>query len=161
MQDSRKEAQRVRIITCRVGAVRCSGSEVGRLKRQGYLDLSQGRLTLEEASTVKIGMRFSFVMDTRLCAGAYGAAAEADLLVCESTYLNSESAEATAHGHLTAAQAAMIAARANVHTLALTHFSQRYETLEGFVNEARTIHANVIALEDGAAVTVPRRGERQ
>ena len=66
-------------------------------------------------------------------------------------------AEAAAHGHLTAAQAATIAAGAKVNALALTHFSQRYETLEGFVDEARPIHANVIALEDGTAVAVSRR----
>jgi ribonuclease Z len=125
-------------------------------QREGFLDLSQGRLTLSEASTHKSGMVFSFVMDTRLCDGAYQAAAQADLLVRESTYLNSESEEAAAHGHLTAAQAAMIAAGAKVNTLALTHFSQRYETSEGFVEEARPIHANVLALEDGAAVAVTR-----
>jgi ribonuclease Z len=133
------------------------GPEVGRLKREGFLDVSGGRLTLDEASDAKPGMVFGFVMDTRLCGGAYEAAAQADLLVCESTYLSSESEEAAAHGHLTAAQAATIAAGANVHTLALTHFSQRYQSLEGFVDEARPIHSNVIALEDGAAVTLSRR----
>jgi ribonuclease Z len=141
-------------VLARYGVV---GPEVGRLKRQGFLDLSQGRLTLDEASTLKIGMVFSFVMDTRLCDGAYEAGTQADLLVCESTYLSSESAEAAAHGHLTAAEAATIAAGAKVNTLALTHFSQRYESVDGFVEEARPIHANVIALEDGAAVAVPRR----
>ena len=132
------------------------GPEVGRLKQQGFLETAGGKVTLDEASMHKRGMVFGFLMDTRLCDGAYQVAADADLLVSESTYLSSESVEAAAHGHLTAAQAAGIARAAGARMLALTHFSQRYQTLEGFVAEAQPVHANVVALEDGSAVNIPR-----
>jgi ribonuclease Z len=60
---------------------------------------------------------------------------------------------------MTAAQAAGIAKAAGVRQLALTHFSQRYQSLEGFVDEARVIHEAVVVLEDGAAVALPRADE--
>jgi ribonuclease Z len=104
-------------------------------------------------------MAFGFLMDTRLCPGAALIAREADLLVSESTYLSDETAEAQAHGHMTAAQAAQVARDAGVRQLALTHFSQRYQNLDGFVDEARAIHEAVVVLEDGAVVPLPRADE--
>ena len=142
-------------------AQRCiRGPEVGRLKQQGYLDTPAGKVALEEVSTLRRGTVFGFLMDTRLCDGAALIAAGADLLVSESTYLSSESAEASAHGHMTAAQAAGIAKAAGVRQLALTHFSQRYQVMEDFVTEAQAIHEAVVVLEDGAAVAVPRADDR-
>jgi ribonuclease Z len=132
------------------------GPDVGRLRQQGHLDTPAGKVTLEEVSAPRRGMVFGFLMDTRLCANAALIAADADLLVSESTYLDSESAEAASHGHMTAAQAARVAQDARVRQLALTHFSQRYQSLEGFVDEARPIHDAVVVLEDGAAVDLPR-----
>jgi ribonuclease Z len=99
----------------------------------------------------------AFVMDTGMCEGAARLAQDADLLVCESTYLESEAAEAAARGHLTAAGAAQIARDNNAHLLALTHYSQRYQTTDEFAAEARRVHPHVVALQDGDALEVPRR----
>jgi len=135
------------------------GADVGRLKRQGFIDTPAGRVELDQVSSVRRGMAFGFLMDTRLCPGAALIAREADLLVSESTYLSDETAEAQAHGHMTAAQAAQVARDAGVRQLALTHFSQRYQSLDGFVDEARAIHEAVVVLEDGAVVPLPRADE--
>ncbi|HEY4374036.1 MAG TPA: ribonuclease Z [Burkholderiales bacterium] len=135
------------------------GPDVGCLKAQGFLDTPAGRVTLEEVSSPRRGMVFGFLMDTRLCDNAAVIARDADLLVSESTYLSSESAEAANHGHMTAAQAAQVARDAGVRQLALTHFSQRYQALDGFVAEARALHADTVVLEDGAAVPLPRADE--
>jgi ribonuclease Z len=135
------------------------GADVGLLKRQGFLDTPAGRVELDQVSSKRRGMAFGFLMDTRLCPGAALIAQHADLLVSESTYLSDETAEAQAHGHMTAAQAAQVARGAGVRQLALTHFSQRYQSLDGFVDEARVIHEAVVALEDGAVVPLPRADE--
>jgi len=135
------------------------GADVGRLKQHGFLDTPAGRVELSEVSSARRGMAFGFLMDTRVCPGAALIAHQADLLVSESTYMAGESAEALAHGHMTAAQAAQVARDAGVRQLALTHFSQRYQGLDGFVEEARVIHEAVVALEDGAAVPLPRADE--
>jgi len=134
-----------------------SGPSVGILKRQGFLDRpGRPRLRVEQVSVPRVGMIFGFLMDTRVCDGATHVASNADLLVSEATYLSTETAEAIARGHLTASQAATIAAGAGVKALALTHFSQRYIGVDEFVAEARPIHSNVVALEDGMSMTIPR-----
>jgi ribonuclease Z len=99
----------------------------------------------------------AFVMDTRWCETALQLAYEVDLLVCESTYLASETADAVANGHLTATQAAEIARKAQADQLALTHFSQRYKVIQEFALEAQYMHPNVVALKDGDRIEVPKR----
>jgi ribonuclease Z len=50
----------------------------------------------------------------------------ADLLVIEATFLQRDLAVARDYGHLTAAEAAALAASGNVKLLVLTHISGRY-----------------------------------
>ncbi|MGQ9897946.1 MAG: ribonuclease Z [Acidobacteriota bacterium] len=131
------------------------GPVVGQLKRQGFLDLPNGkRLQVTEVGYAKRGGSFALVMDSRPCAGALSLAAEVDTLLCEATFLESEAAEAERYGHMTARQAAMLAREAGVGQLVLTHFSRRYRQTTGFVQEAAVIHPNVIALSDGMAISL-------
>lgn len=81
------------------------GPDVGRIQREGVL----GGVTLEDVSEVRRGQRFAFVMDTRLCDGAYALAEGCDMLVIESTFLDEDEQLAVEHGHLTASQAARVA----------------------------------------------------
>jgi ribonuclease Z len=76
-------------------------------------------------------------MDTRLCEAVYALADGVDLLVIEATYMDADADLAAAHAHLTAAQAARVAAECGVRRLVLTHFSQRYTDNAAFVAEAR------------------------
>jgi ribonuclease Z len=102
---------------------------------------------------------FAFVMDTRMCAAAVELARGADLLVCESTFLERDAHLAEAYGHLTAAQAARIAAVAGARRLVLTHFSQRYgDDTEPFLREAEAVFGDVVAVRDLDRVAVPPRG---
>ena len=66
---------------------------------------------------------------------------DADVLVIEATFLNRDAAIARDYGHLTAAQAAALAAKNNVKLLVLTHISGRYSD-EDILAEARGIHSN-------------------
>jgi ribonuclease Z len=133
------------------------GRDVGRLKGEGSLTLGGKTIGLESVSATKKGQAVAFVMDTRLCDGAFQLAREVDLLVCESTYLESETADAVAHGHMTAGQAAQVAREARADLLALTHYSRRYKAVEDFALEARQFHPNVLAMRDGERVELPKR----
>jgi ribonuclease Z len=85
-------------------------------------------------------------------------AAGADLLVIESTYLDVDAGLAAAHGHLTAGQAARVAAECGVRTLVLTHFSQRYDDPTRFAEEAaKAFDGEVVVAEDLTRVRVPAR----
>ena len=132
--------------------------DIGKLKKFGQIEINGRVLKREDASVFKQGQSFAFVMDTGVCAAIYDLARDVDLLVIESTYLTSETAEAIAHKHLTATQAAEIARDANAKQLVLTHFSQRYARIEDFAAEARRIFPNTIAVADGQLVRMRDEG---
>jgi len=119
------------------------GPTVGRLQREGAVTVDGRRVRVEDVSYVAPGQRFAFVMDTRLCDGAYELAAGAGTLVCESTFLHRDTALAEEYGHLTAVQAAEIAVAGGVRRLVLTHLSGRYGQDEEhrFLDEARQVFA--------------------
>jgi hypothetical protein len=66
---------------------------------------------------------------------------DADVLVIEATFLNRDAAIARDYGHLTAAEAATLAALSNVKILVLTHISGRYPD-EEILAEATKIFPN-------------------
>ncbi|MEU8131763.1 MBL fold metallo-hydrolase, partial [Micromonospora sp. NPDC049049] len=126
--------------------------------RVGHLDVDGRRVTRADVGVPRPGQRFAFVMDTGLCDGVYALAEHADLLVIESTFLESEAALAAEVGHLTAAQAARVATESGVRRLVLTHFSQRYPDPRRFHDEARAhFDGELIIAEDLTTVQVPPR----
>ena len=147
-----------RMLPERLAAAGVDGPDIGRLQREGALVLpGGGRVTLEEMSEHRRGQCFAFVMDTRLCDAAFALAEGADLLVCESTYLSVDAGLATDYGHLTAAQAARIAAESGARRLVLTHFSQRYPDPAAFAAEAGAVFPDVVVAADLDRIDVPAR----
>lgn len=135
-----------------------TGPDVGRLGREGRIEVAGGTVTLEEVSRVRRGQRFAFVMDTRLCDAVYLLAEGVDMLVVESTFLDADAALAREYGHLTAAQAAGMAAECGVRTLVLTHFSQRYDDLGAFRAEAaERFGGDLVIASDLDRVPLPPR----
>jgi ribonuclease BN (tRNA processing enzyme) len=61
--------------------------------------------------------------DTAWCDGLIAAARDADIFLCEATYLTAAEEVLTGHGHLTAELAGRAAAEANVRRLVLIHLS--------------------------------------
>ena len=148
-----------RMLPERLEAAGVAGPDVGRLQRDGSLPTAAGGVvTLEEMSEPRRGQVFAFVMDTRLCDAAYALADGADLVVCESTFLERDADLAARFGHLTAAQAARVAAEAGARRLVLTHFSQRYPDDAEFLAEAGAIFPDVVVARDLDRVPVPPRG---
>lgn len=147
-----------RMLPDRLAAHGIVGPAVGELLRAGHLDLDGRRVTVDEVSEPRRGQRFAFVMDTALCDNVYALAEGADLLVIESTFLDQDLDLAEHYGHLTAGQAARVAAESDVRTLVLTHFSQRYREPERFVAEARRHFAgDLVVAEDLVRVRMPAR----
>jgi ribonuclease Z len=147
-----------RMLPDRLDAAGITGPDVGRLQREGSLTTAAGQVVaLEEMSEQRPGQVFAFVMDTRLCDGAVALAEGADLLVCESTFLERDADLAAAYGHLTAAQAARLAVEAGARRLVLTHFSQRYPDDAAFAAEAGEVFPDVVVVRDLDRVPVPPR----
>jgi ribonuclease Z len=133
------------------------GRDIGKLKKDGVIEIDGKIVKVEDCGTFKKGQVFAFVMDTRICPNTFRLAENADLLVCESTYLKSEKTDAIKNGHLTAKQAAEIAKKSNVKSLILTHFSQRYLSIKEFLSEAKEVFPNSIAMRDGDYADLPKR----
>ncbi len=133
------------------------GPVVGRIQRDGQAEVDGEIIRVEDVGSLQAGQSMAFVMDTRVCDEAIELARGVDMLVIESTYLNSEATEARNNGHLTAREAAEIAHEAGARRLVLTHFSQRYTEVEPFLEEASAIHSDVTAAVDGDRIPVPKR----
>jgi len=101
-----------------------------------------------KATRLTEGKRIAFVSDTVYCKAAVEMAKDADLVVCESTYLTELEDKAKDYKHLTAKQAAEVAKNAKAKKLVLTHFSQRYKGIKEMEREARNIFKNTLCAED-------------
>lgn len=82
------------------------------------------------------------------------AAADADLLVHDSSFLEVDAERARETGHSTATQAAGVAAEAGVKMLSLVHISARYH-VGAVLEEARTVFPEVNAPRDFDLVRIP------
>jgi ribonuclease Z len=150
-----------RMLSDELAARGISGPDVGRLRREGRIITAAGeRVTLDEVSEPRVGQKFAFVMDTRLCDAAFELADQADMLVCEATFADADARLAQVYGHLTARQAGRIAHEAGVRTLVLTHFSQRYESDNSNImveEAAASFRGNLVLARDLDRIPVPPR----
>lgn len=80
---------------------------------------------------------------------------DCDLLIFDSTYGEEHKEKAAENMHSTAKEAAMLAVKANVKKLVLTHFSARYEDASVLLKEALEIHPDIVAAEDLLTMEVP------
>jgi ribonuclease Z len=147
-----------RMLPDRLEAAGISGPQIGELQRQGWIDVGVDRVDIADVSEVRAGQRFAFIMDTRLCDAVYALAEGVDLLVIESTFLHSDAGLAAEYGHLTAKQAARVAAESGVRRLVLTHFSQRYTDPDRFAAEAaEEFSGDIVVASDLDRIPVPPR----
>ncbi|HET9731098.1 MAG TPA: ribonuclease Z [Acidimicrobiales bacterium] len=147
----------VRMLPDRLESAGVAGPAVAELMRDGRLRVGGRTVHLEEVSEARPGQSVAFVMDTRPCEGAALLAAGVDLLVCESTFLSGEAGLAEEYGHMTARQAAELAAGAGARRLLLTHFSQRHPDEAAFAAEAAPVFEAVTAAVDLMEVPLPPR----
>jgi ribonuclease Z len=120
-------------------------------------DLAEGRpVLLDDGRTVDpedvLGppegrKKLVIVGDTEATEGLAEHVRDADLLVIEATFLERDAALARDYGHLTAAEAAALAATSNVNTLVLTHVSGRYPDAEILTEATKTFANSRVAVD--------------
>lgn len=102
----------------------------------------------ELTSDPKAPRSYAFCSDTIYDERLVDVVRGVDLLYHEATFMNDKSERAAETFHSTAAQAARIAAKANVKRLVIGHFSARYKNLYPLLEEAREVYPNAtLALE--------------
>lgn len=132
------------------------GPMVGELQKKGSLVIDGVTVTLDDVSWVRHGENMTVVIDTRMNDRIVPFVRGTRMLLCESTYLDTEREMAHKHYHLTAKQAAEIARDAGAEELVLTHFSARYRDPVAFAEEAGAIFPKVHIAEDLKVIDLPR-----
>ena len=128
-----------------------NGPERRRLLAGDSLLLPDGRLVHPDAvlGPEEPGKKLVYISDSQYFPELSTIAAGADCLISEATFLHTDAALAAEAGHMTAAQAAMVARDAGVQLLYLNHVSQRYAQCEHLLlEEARQIFANTHLAHD-------------
>ena len=106
------------------------------------------------------GYRVAYSGDTRPCESEDSAVKGVDVMIHESTYLDSEAENAFAHYHTTARQAAEVALKAGVGHLILTHISNRYDDRSVVADEASGMFADTLVADDMALYELNSKGLR-
>ena len=125
------------------------GPERARLVQGKKVTLSDGR-TIKPDDVLgppRPGTKFVFVGDAARVDNLVDAVRDADALVIEATYTSLEADVAREFGHLTARQAAELAAAAGVQHLILHHISRRYSERE-VLDEAYPIFPETTVARD-------------
>jgi ribonuclease Z len=139
-----------------------SGRERGVLQGGDPVTVADGRVVTPEEvlGAPRAGRKVVLAGDTAPAASVVEAAAGADLLVHEATFLADERARARETSHSTAGEAALVGQEAAVRLLALTHVSTRYFGHQ-VIEEAGQIFPATVVPRDFDLVTIPfpERGE--
>lgn len=107
------------------------------------------KISAKNTTYVEHGKKVTFILDSHNKSNSYKLAKDSDLLVSESTFVETERQKADEALHLTAKDAATIAKKSNSKKLALIHISQRYEHDTSVIEkEAKKIFKNVILPKD-------------
>ncbi len=137
------------------------GPALGALQKGESVDGTDGLVTPEQVmGPERPGRAVVITGDTSPCQATITAAADADLLVHDSSFMTEDRDRAVETGHSTSAEAAEIAAAANVKMLALVHISSRYH-VKASLEEAEANFENVVAPRDFDLIELPyaERGE--
>jgi ribonuclease Z len=133
-----------------------AGPERGTLQAGQAVTVGDGRVVQpgDVLGPPRPGRKLVITGDTAPCANVAEAAAQADVLVHEATFLEDERDRARDTAHSTAAGAASIAREAGVALLSLTHLSNRYSGRDA-AREARAVFPDTVVPRDFDIIELP------
>jgi ribonuclease Z len=102
------------------------------------------------------GRKIVYSGDTRPCEAIAKASLKADLLIHDGTLAEELKSWALETKHSTSGEAALLARKAKVKQLILTHISSRYsESTEPLLNDAKSVFENVKIAEEFMEIEIP------
>lgn len=137
------------------------------------LNIKEGRLwsTLQKGEHVRVnnvlisprqvlgpkraGRKIAISGDTRPTLRIQRFIKNSDVAILDSTYFDDHKDKAKVNMHMTAKEAALLAKKAQVKQLVLTHFSSRYKDIYQYLSTIRRIHPNVVTAADYMNIEVP------
>ncbi|MGB9635575.1 MAG: ribonuclease Z [Candidatus Micrarchaeia archaeon] len=138
----------------RANALGISGRMFREIEKNGKVEVGGKIVKLEEVSWIKKGVKIIYTGDTVYDENVARNSEDADLLIHDATFLESERKDADEKMHATAKDAATIAHIARCKRLLLTHISNRYRDDKGHYEEANVIFPEVIVAKDGMEILI-------
>jgi ribonuclease Z len=113
--------------------------------------MPNGQIIKSEELTLpaELSKSYAYCSDTAYYEPVTDVIKQTDVLYHEATFTDELANRAAETKHSTAKQAATIAHKANVKTLILGHFSNRYAQLSNHLQEAKQIFENTLLAEEG------------
>lgn len=130
------------------------GPLLGKLQNGKSVLWKGKKVDLPKATKIVTGKKITIINDTLPCKNADALAKNSDLVICEATYSSDLEDKSKKYMHMTAAQAAKLAKKANVGKLVLTHFSARYKDTKDLEKDAKKYFKNVCCAKDFMRIEV-------
>ncbi|MBI2451596.1 ribonuclease Z [Candidatus Pacearchaeota archaeon] len=128
---------------------------LGELQKGKDIIFKGKKIKAKNLTYIEKGKKVTIILDTKFNSNAIKLAQNSDLLICESSFSKQEEKQAHEYNHMTAIESALIAKKANVKKLILTHLSQRYEHKPKIIeNEAKKIFKNTKLANDFDVVEI-------
>jgi len=128
-----------------------------KLQQGNKIKLPNGRIVKPQdvIGRPRPGRKIVYVGDTTPFKALAKFAANADLLIHDSTLADELEERAETYGHSTSTQAARDAKKARVKQLILTHISSRYGDPDVLLKQAKNIFKNTVVAEDFMKLEIP------
>ncbi len=124
------------------------------IQENGSAEVNGKKITYLKLSYLAKGKKIVFTGDTKQSASIASKAKNADLLIHDSTFSESEKKIAREKFHCTATEAALNAKKSKSKKLVLTHFSNRYEDLSKLLEEAKKIFPETVLAREGLEILI-------
>ena len=121
---------------------------LGKLQHGRDITYNGKKITVEKATIRHPGKKITLITDSAPSPSLANFAKNSDLLICESTWSSHMEHLAEKRKHLTSRHAAVIAKKSKSKKLILTHFSQRYKSLDEMLKEAKAVFKNTELAKD-------------
>jgi ribonuclease Z len=130
------------------------GEMFSKLEKRGSIKVGKKTITLKRVTWRQEGKKIVYATDTRPTAATVAAARNADLLIHESSYKAAEIGLAKKRLHSSAGEVAMLARKAHVKRLVLTHISARHRTDAELLRDAKKFFKNSVVAKDGYTLVI-------
>jgi len=128
---------------------------IGELQKGKDIIFNGKKIRAKDVTYVQNGKKLTIILDTAENPNTIKLAKDSDLLICESTYCAEEKEQAREYKHLTTVEAATIAKKAKVKSLALVHISDKHiHRIPQLLKEAKKIFIKTIIPEDLEKITI-------
>jgi len=121
---------------------------LGKLQQGKTIEYKGKKITAKEGTIIVPGKKITYITDTLFDRKLIKFAENSDVLISESTYMDTERKKAEERFHMTSILAGELAKKSKSKKLYLTHFSQKYEDLKPMLIEAKSVFPETEIAED-------------